>query len=967
MKQEYGLSVLVAILVAVTLDGFAAGPDPDNVGEVSVAREVYRDVSRPLRDMIADLGPRSPSEGDETAIPNIILDLDNLKARPHGPSVPAQRTPTGNPMPPVDISVNGMNLNFGGGGVPPDTTGDVGPNYFFQWVNTSIALYDKTTGAIDAATNPPVDGNVFWSGFGGLCQTTNNGDPLVLWDDQAHRWVVSQFAFNSISVPPWFQCVAVSTSEDPLGSYNRYVFEYSAFGFNDYGKMAVWTTVDGAQDAYLFTMHEFTDPNTFGGTSFAAVERDKMLNGESAQFIRYRVNRDDTYGALPFHVEGDFPLTAGTCPLFVHFSYGAYAYRFWKICLNWEAGTATFDPNPNLVPSEPFTIGLSGIPQLDAPERRLDDFGGNTMYRAVIRGFGPTGPGEAQAVITHAVNVGGDQAGERWVHFGIPMGQDGMGERFFLNSFERFVALPAPTIRIIDQGTYAPDQHSRWMGSINMDQSGNIAVGYSVSSLEINPEIRIAGRLRSDSPGVLRDEAQCSPEGTGAQTGLFPDRPRWGDYATMAVDPENQCTFWFTNEYYATTSVGTWNTRICSLEFDTCGDPDFILETIPNSRAPVCGDDLTVQVRAGEFGALGENVSLSQGSVPGGVSLNFDSASIAAGDSTDVTLTGSAALADGLYTAGVDGSAAGLNRSTDILFGVSATRPGQPVNSIPGADATGIVTRPYYEWANASGAVEYLIEVALDEGFTQLVESTIVDDNAHTSGVLLDPLTTYYWRVRPKNFCGSGITSEPTSFTTGVPGVCPAGTTPVEVFSDDVQDDSVAWTVDNAIGGADTLWNKEIPPAGTGLVTRAWWAEDTTVETDQRLISPSIALPVGQNPIFLSWDTHHQYETAGDLDCWDGGFIEININGGGWAPLGNDYNLADPYLGRLQSNNPAGTQFAWCHQPAGGNSVQTIFLLSEFEGDDVQIRFRSTADGAATGPDPAGWGVDNVLIQSCAE
>ncbi len=951
--------LLVVLLILISGAGFAAGPDPDAPGAHTVAREMARDTSRPLREIIAELPPPEPSEPGLIVVPNIFLDLDDFfeNVPSDGPGQ-VQDSPSGTPMPPIGLAVDGMNRNFGGGGVPPDTTGDVGPDHFFQWVNTSFALFDKTTGLIDGV---PLPGNTLWSGFGGLCQNTNNGDPLVLWDDQAQRWIVSQFAFTSTSSPPWLQCVAVSTSADPLGSYHRYAFDYSAFGFNDYGKMGVWTTTDGGQNAYLFTMHEFVSLS-FVGASFAVVERDRMLNGESAQFIRF--GGLDAFGALPFHVEGDFPLEANTCPTFVHFSFTSPAYRIWEMCVDWDAGTADFDSNPAIVESEPFTLGLSGIPQMDSTTR-LDDFGSNSMYLAVIRGFGPTGPSEAQAVINHAVDVGMDQAGARWVHFGIPMGQGGNPGLDFGDGFETFFAPPEPQVRIIDHGTYAPDGDSRWMGGINMDKSANIALGYNVSSETLNPEIRIAGRLRTDPPGVLRDEAQCSPTGTGAQTGLFGGRARWGDYATMAVDPDNQCTFWFTNEYYTTTSTSTWNTRICSIEFPTCGDADFVLETIPSARIPVCGSDAVAQVRPGEFGTLGENVILGQGSVPGGVSLTFGSTSVAAGEATDVSVVGSAGLADGDYSATVNGTAAGLNRSTDILFGVSTMAPVQPVLDAPAPGATGILIRPTYAWSGAPTANEFFIEVAEDVGFTQIVESATVVGNSYTSGVLLDSLTTYHWRVTPQNYCGSGTVSAPSSFTTGVPGDCPAGTSPAILFSDDIQDDSVPWITENFIGGANTLWNKEIPPAGTGLLTRAWWADNSSVTSDQRLISPSIALPVGQSPVIVAWDTYHQYETDGDVNCWDGGFVEINVNGGGWFPLGNARNLADPYPGQLSSGNPAAGEFGWCRQPAGGNSVESIFLLDEFAGQNVQIRFRSTSDSNTVGPSPAGWGVDNVLVQSC--
>jgi len=934
----------------------------------NAAREVHRDTSPPLREMLATLGPDPTGDPTDYVVPNIFLDLDDFVPGSLPESLPpAQRSVAGTPTPPVGVAVNGMRIGLGGGGVPPDTTGDVGPQHFFQWVNTSWALFDKATGDIvplPGRPNNTAPGSSFWAGFGGVCQTTNRGDPLVLWDGLARRWVVSQFAFNSTSVAPWLQCVAVSTSEDPLGSYHRYAFAYPAF--NDYGKMGVWVTEDGGQNAYVLSMHEFS--GSFVGSSFAVIERDRMLNGQSAQFIRF--GGIDTFGGIPFHLEGDQPLPAGLCPVFVHFSFGRPGYELWDLCVDWRAGSGSFDPQPGFVASEPFVIGLNGIPQRDSTTR-LDDFGSNTMYIAALRAFGPTGPLEAQGVIHHAVNVGGDQAGARWVQFGLSAGagRPTTGNAVFVSGFESGEGR-APAIankRIIDQGTYAPDSDSRWMGGINIDRSGNIMMGYNVSSAAINPEIRIAGRLRNDPAGTLRPEAQCSPTGTGAQTGLFSGRARWGDYATMGVDPNDECTFWFTNEYYPVTAQSSWSTRICSIRFPSCGEADFLLETTPNARIAVCGSNAQANVRVGEFGLLGGSVTLGQGSLPTGASLAFGTPTLAAGESTTVTVNGSAALADGLYSAEVTGSAGAINRSVEVQLGVSATVPGSATLSGPAPGSTGIVTRPTYQWTAASGAVDYLIEVATDAAFTQIIESAVVVGTSYTSNVLLGSSTQHFWRLTPRNFCGASASPSSASFTTGVPGSCPGGTAATQLFFDDVSADAIAWQTENAQGGAGTLWTRQTPPAGTGITTRAWFAANSPVTADQRLISPAVVLPSDELPLVLAFDAFHRYETDGAVNCWDGGFVEVSADdGASWSELGNARNLADPYPGQLSSGNPAAPAQAWCRQPPGGSSVRSIFLLDGFAGQSVRFRFRSTADSNTTGTAPAGWAIDNILVQGCA-
>ncbi|MCB1633036.1 MAG: hypothetical protein KDI37_01410 [Xanthomonadales bacterium] len=947
----------------------------------TIGREVQRDVSPPLRDLISQVQDPNSLNPTEYVVPNVILDVDDLFIGLQGAErgfQNVQRFPSGSPTPAVGVAVNGMRIGLGGGGVPPDTTGDVGPNHFFQWVNTSWALFDKNTGAIVDIPGDPDDvvpGNSFFAGFGGLCQTTNRGDPLVLWDGHARRWVVSQFAFTSTSAPPFLQCVAVSTSEDPLGSYNRYAFQYPSF--NDYGKMAVWVTEDGGQDAYVFTQHEFGA--AFEGASFSVMERDQMLAGGSAQFVR--VAGLDAFGVLPFHLEGDVAMPPGACPMFAHFIGDGSGYRIWDFCVDWAAGTTNFTDNPTILASDPYVVGLNGIGQVDSTTR-LDDFGGNSMYVAAVRAFGSTGPQEAYGVINHSVNVGNFQAGLRWVQFGFrtPLSAPS-GDSLFASGFEdgEVNAVDPVTTqkRIVDQGTYAPDADSRWMGGINIDRQGNIAVGYNVASEALNPQVRIAARLRTDPAGILRDETQCSPTTTGAQTGLFSGRARWGDYATMGVDPNDECTFWFTTEYYVTTSNSSWNTRICSLTLPGCGDDDFLLEVTPGDGVSVCAidGDAQVSVRAGEFGTIGSNIALSAGTLPGGLTLSFTPSSIAAGESSMVDLVGSASLADGAYNVQIVGTAGPLNRSVNFPLNVSTATSPAPALQAPGDAATGVVPRPTYSWNAASGAVEYLIEVATDNGFTNIIDSATVTGTSYESGVLLLSNTEYFWRVTPNNFCGMGATSTAFSFTTGLPGTCPAGSSPVTVFEDDFQSGTNGWTTNAPVGPSN--WTQVTPPAATNLTTTVWMATnppspDANNSSDQRLVSPSIVLPdngAGTTNLFLRYDAFHSFEQDGPTGCWDGGQLEISTDGGAnWTQILDSSLFTDPYTGLITVNaqNPNSGTPGWC-APVGNTSVQSIVDLNGFRGDTVQLRYRVVTDGNTAGPAPNGFFIDNVEVIECQD
>ncbi|MGE4070626.1 MAG: hypothetical protein AB7E72_05570 [Lysobacterales bacterium] len=966
--------LLGATCALITSPLWAVPPGAPAQGvDVYSAREIKRDVSRPMRDIVAEMGPARVAEPGEDVIPNEIRSFAELyPALDFGPGelMPAQRSPNGLTTPSPTLTVNGIST---AGSVPPDTTGDAGPNHYFQWVNTRWALFDKTTGAM---VSGPTAGSSFFSGFGGVCQTTNRGDPLVLFDDIAQRWVVSQFAFNSTSTAPFVQCVAVSTTADPLGTYNRYAFQYPQF--NDYGKMGVWVTNDGTQNAYLFTMHEFNSALSFQGTSFALVERDKVLAGQSAQFVR--VGGINAFGALPMHLEGVNPMPDRACPVFVHFSATGTGYRLWDMCVDWGNGSTSFTDTPTFVGTGSFALGLNGIPQLSSVQR-LDDFGGNLMYLAAIRAFGANGPSEAKAVITHSVNVGNDQAATRWVEFGLSDPQPFAPPLLDLFA-DGFEGAAPPSIeggngpvklakRLVDEGTFAPDQTSRWMGGINIDANGNIGLGYNASSAAINPQVRLTGRERNDPAGTMRNEVTATPPNTGAQTGSFgnPPRPRWGDYATMGVDPVDQCTFWFTNEYYPVTSNSSWSTRIAKFKFPSCGQPDFELETQPQTRIQACGTagDQPTLVRVGAYGTLAANVNLSATGLPGGVTASFSPNSLPAGGVANWMLNGASGIAPGAYTVTLSGTSGALTRTRQLGLDVSAALSAAPTLNLPGAGATNVVVRPTLQWAASAGATRYEIDIASDAAFTNIVDSGTTTGTSYSSGVLLNVGQTYHWRVRGVNACGVGLNSATRSFTTGAPGTCPSGTTANTVFSDDVSGDGTAWVVTNISGDAGALWAKTTPPAGTGLATRAWYAQNSASTADQRLTSPTIVLPaISQSPIVLGFDAFHAYETDGASDCWDGGFVEISTNGGAsFTPLGNARNLADAYPGVLSSGNPAQGSQAWCRQPTPGASVRTYFLLDGFAGQSVQLRFRSTADSNTTGAAPNGWAIDNIAVQGC--
>ncbi len=468
--------------------------------------------------------------------------------------------------------VNNVNNVF-----PPDTEGDVGPNHYVQWVNVSLAVWDKS-GTLRFG---PVDGSTLWAGLGGPCETRNDGDPIVLYDHLANRWFLSQAARPSGG--PFYQCIAVSTNSDPLGTYCRYAFKISDTKLNDYPKFGVWP------DGYYMSINQFNPANQdYLGPAAWVFERDKMLACQTTRAVYF----DNLFSVnpyfgnmLPADLDGPPPL-AGTPNYFVEVDDANYippddALNLWQFHVDWNnPNNSTFGLNgqPNAVlATAPFNLLPCAItytpciPQ-KGTSQKLDAIGDRLMYRLQYRNFGD----HQSLVVNHTVDAGGERAGIRWYEVRDPGG------------------VPL----IYQQGTYAPaGSEHRWMGSAAMDRQGNVAVGYSASSSNTFPSIRYAGRLVSDPLGTLAQGEATLFAGAGSQTHTA---GRWGDYTMLAVDPTDDCTFWYTNEYYFTTTTIAWQTRIGSFRFPSCtGSPTgHLVGTVTNAANSTPVANATVRAGA---------------------------------------------------------------------------------------------------------------------------------------------------------------------------------------------------------------------------------------------------------------------------------------------------------------------------------------------------------------------------------
>ena len=599
MKKKLFLLSLVLVPFAITSGPAAGQPlSPPGLGTASEVVPAERfDVSPPLSQMAAE---------------------EHREAAPIFREIPRQPLPRRGPKPPgPDPALQDFHgpatgpaprANFDGVGnvdavLPPDTNGAVGAAHYVQWVNLSFAIYNKTSGAMILG---PVKGNTLWSGFGGPCQTSNDGDPIVLYDHLADRWFFSQFALPGGSQGYW-QCIAVSQTGDPTGPWNRYAFKWSQTKLNDYPKFGVWP------DGYYMAVNQFTC-SFFGcswaGQGVAVFERDKMIAGQPARMIAKDLASVDINlgGMLPSSLDGP-PPPGGTPNYFVQFDDNAWGYsgdqlQIWAFSVNWaDAGTGSFTFVTEL-PTAAFDSNLCGyssncIPQRGT-KRKVDGLSDRLMYRLQYRNFGD----HQTLVMNHSVDVDGtDRAGIRWYE----LRNAGSGWA------------------IHQQGTYAPDANHRWMGSIAMDSAGNIALGYSVSGTNLYPAIRSTGRLAGAPLGQMTLSEMSIIEGGGSQTH---SSGRWGDYSAMAVDPVDGCTFWYTTEYYSATSSAGWKTRITSFKLDSCGgtpppgaSADLSITKTDSPDPVTAGQNLTYTITVTNNGPDTATNVVATDTLPGSVSL----------------------------------------------------------------------------------------------------------------------------------------------------------------------------------------------------------------------------------------------------------------------------------------------------------------------------------------------------------
>jgi hypothetical protein len=535
--------ILLCMLVPVlaSLYGFTQKP------VMVVDRPVYFDVSPPLRDMVASLPHRDKVIGEE-AVKNYFRRSEMQFPADYTDAV---RQHFFGPQVVTDTTIQ----NFDGGGnqqgvLPPDTHGEVGPNYYFQDVNMNFSVFDKTGNLLLNAPNTTV-----WSG---MPNNYNGGDGVVNYDEQADRWLFTQLSYAGNS--NWVM-IAVSQTSDPTGSWYRW--EYS-FGTTlpDYPKWGIWP------DGYYMGCNRFANASSYSGIEACAFDRIAMLAGDpTAQMVSFNLSASDpAFTPMPSDCDGAFP-TAGTPNYFVYMNDSPPSLGVYQFHVDWVNTANSSFGNFLSLPVTTFNSNEPNIPQLGT-SRKLDCLSDRLMYRLQYRKFFD----HESMVLNHTVNAGSNVAGIRWYE----------------------LRKTTANWTVYQQSTYSPDGNCRWMASIAMDYLGNIGLGFSVSSTTMYPAIRYTGRLAGDPLNTMTVAEAGIINSGGCQTS---STSRWGDYSSMTVDTSN--TFWYTQEYYSTTSSAGWKTRIASFSLQ-----NMFQINITAGQSTVCAGDST-QLSANASGGSG--------------------------------------------------------------------------------------------------------------------------------------------------------------------------------------------------------------------------------------------------------------------------------------------------------------------------------------------------------------------------
>ena len=904
-------------------------------------------VSRNLREL-----PPAQPDPDSKLPPEIIRDNDRLP-RSKGPFRDGARpdaalqglaAPSAMPGPSATFAgISEDDAQASGRYVPPDTVGDVGPNHFVQAVNTVVRVFDKSGGPLSNV----ISLGTFFGPLGPSCGA-QYGDPIVLYDPLADRWLISQFGLPNGFQPPFHQCIAISQTPDPTGAFYLYDFVMPN-KVNDYPHFGVWP------DGYYMSDNQFTIGGTaFAGAGLLAFDRAKMLVGDpTASYIYFDdFPIDPTAGGLlPSDVDGLAPPPPGTPNLFFEFRSVAFgdpldALRLYEFHADFAApGNSTLTVRPDLAVASFDARSPNGRANIEEPPPAgtsdfVDAIADRMMFRVAYRTLAG---GVESFVCNWTVNVSGvNPTGASTYQAGV-----------------RFTELRRDSdsgdVTIQNQVTYAPGSgngatgRNIWMASAAQDNQGNSAVGFSASSTTLFPSLIWAGRLASDPPDLLAQGEATVFSGSGSQRG---SSNRWGDYSALTVDPSDDCTFFYAQEYYATSPQSSdWATRIGKFAYPGCTPPPrgtvSGVVTSCGTGLPLAGaviSDGLGHVRVTDAsGAYSMDlpparytltVSKPNYRTDGGPVVVMDGAT----STFDLCLTGfpvldAASAALGAESCLPANGAVDPGETVTVSFCIQNTGGADTADLVATLGATGGVLNPPgpvdFGVVPAGGAavcrdIPFTADPALVCGAT-LTASLALQDGPSSLGTLASVFQTGV---------ADGVFAQ--AFDAVVAPALPPG-----------------WTAANPIGGA-PLW--ATTTSGPDTPANAAFVNDPATITDKRLDSPSI--PIATAAARLTFRNNYALESG-----FDGGVLEISIGGGpfsdvlaaGGSFVSGGY-AADPL--DPTSANPLAGRRAWTGN-SGGYVTTVVALPASAAGSSIVLRWRMGSDNGVGG---SGWRVDTISL-----
>ena len=567
------IRVVLLLLVAVCVSYFAfqrtaeskklqVSQNSDRVNLSEIRLQTFRAVASGVSGNVRDFAPASPEDGTtakKSAAEKVKEIPNNAMYRKQSANAAHDAEENfasfnGVPMPAPSLTFDGLD-NFDNASaygfqiIPPDPNGDVGLNHYVQTVNALVRIYDKSNGN---PVTPPFKLSSVFATLGTPCSTRNDGDPIVLYDALADRWFLSQFCTN---FPPFRQLIAVSQTGDPTGAYYIYEFVMPNVKLNDYPKFGVWT------DAYYMSTDEFLGGD-YAGSGVFAFDRTKMLNGDPlSSYIYFDLASPTTIrlgGLLPSDLDGLNAPPPNAPNVFAGYTATEYgdaqdAIRLFDFHADFaNPANSTFVERPE----SPLTVAAFDPTSPDGradilqppPGEFLDSQSDRLMYRVAYRNFGT----HESIVFNQTVRT-------------TPLNQNyRAGVRLYELRRQNNV------FTVAEQTTIGDANVSRWMASAAQDHQGNLAVGYSLSNEDKKPSILYTGRTANEPAGTFRNE-EVIINGTGVQTAFgF----RWGDYTQLSPDAADDCTFYYTNQYYTLASQEQspfgWLTRIGKFKFGEC-------------------------------------------------------------------------------------------------------------------------------------------------------------------------------------------------------------------------------------------------------------------------------------------------------------------------------------------------------------------------------------------------------------